>query len=539
MLTTLAVFIFYGFQGTAFSQDESCKGIPTTKGPINGVFLEDSKVCAFLGVPYAAPPLGKLRFALPAEHEPWAGPLEANKVSFQCPQTPSPMTDTNIPMNEDCLYLNVWQPVSGGGLKKPVMVFIHGGGFIVGSGGNEAYNGATLSGMGDVVVVTLNYRLGVLGFLAHQAFADKNGGTGNWGLYDQLAALRWVKENISNFGGDPDNVTLFGHSAGGMSVGLLLASPLSTGLFSKAILHSGPPILLNIPLEKAKADALVIARKLGCGDPAAAADCLRSLDSGKILKEVPLGIFVMDTAEAGKKFFVVPVIDGEIIPDSPYKIFREGKFNTSVTVMLGTTKDEAAYFTTKKKLKQEKDFKENFDLDISNVKETLGVGLAGKPGELEGMYPVSNYPSVEKAYQDFICDVGFTCPTELLGEMIARYQPNVYRFYHTKDPVRIFNWGAFHGSELPYVFGNFVMMGQKFRNKDNLKLSKTMISLWSAFARTGSPQAEGVPPWPKYDVENRSFMELGDKITVGNNLKRGKCEVMERVFREIQNSTAE
>lgn len=527
-----ALAVLCGFSRAAFAQSQPCRGVSTDKGVVNGVLLDGPDVCAFLGVPYAAPPLGELRFALPAEHTPWTEPRDAGKISAQCPQTPSPMTDTDIPMDEDCLYLNIWQPAGADAKNLPVMVYIHGGGFIVGSGGNAAYNGATLSGMGGVVVVTMNYRLGALGFLAHPAFAGANGRTGNWGLYDQLAALKWVKANIANFGGDPGNVTLFGQSAGGMSVGLQLASPLAAGLFQKVILHSGPPILINTSLAKGRADAQTVAAKLGCGEPATAAQCLRAVDAKTILEKVPLGIFIMDDGVTEEKYFLVPVVDGAIIPDSPYRIFRDGKFLTDVTVMLGTTSDEAAYFTMKKTLREEKDFERNLGLDIGGAAATLGVNLGGAPGTLEALYPISNYASVEKAYQGLICDVGFTCPTELLAGMIAKYQPKVYRFYHTKDPVKIFNWGAFHGAELPYVFGNFTMMGRTFKSKDNLKLAKIVIALWSSFARTGVPAAEGVPEWPLYDDAARSYMTLGDKIEIGANLRTEKCGVMMKLFDE-------
>ncbi len=526
-----AIILSCFISNQTLSQEPPCKGIATSKGLVNGVYLKESNICAFLGIPYAAPPLGELRFALPTEHEPWNAPLETVKIASQCPQTPSPMTDTSIPMNEDCLYLNIWAPVSIGSEKKPVMVFIHGGGFIVGSGGNSSYNGTNLSSMGDVIVVTVNYRLGVLGFLAHPAFADATGRTGNWGLYDQLAALRWVNQNIPNFGGDPGNVTLFGQSAGGMSVGLHLASPLSAGLFSKVAIHSGPPILLNISLDKGVATALDIASKLGCSEASSAASCLRSASIENILAKIPLGIFVMDTLEAQNKSFVVPIIDGAFIPEAPYSIFNNGGFNKDVIVMLGTTKDEASYFTMKKTLKTEKDFNDNLKMDIDNVAEALGVGLSGKPGDLEALFPVAHYPTVEKAYQDFICDAGFTCPTELLAEMILAHQPEVYRFYHTKDPVKMLNLGAFHGSELPYVFGNFGFMGQQFRSKDNLKLAKTAISLWSSFARTGAPSADSVPNWPKYDLTDRSYMILGDKIEIGASLKKEKCEPLSGFFK--------
>lgn len=529
-MAALQTLLFAGVLMTfALPARAACDNIQTDKGPVNGVLLDDG-ACAFLGVPFAAPPVGELRFKRPVDHAPWTTPLAADKVGFQCPQVSSPMSDTSIPMNEDCLYLNVWRPEPASA-PKPVMVFIHGGGFLVGSGGNATYNGATLAQRGDVVVVTINYRLGVLGFLAHPAFTGENGRTGNWGMYDQLAALKWVQKNIANFGGDPNNVTLFGHSAGSMSVGLHLASPLDAGLFKNAILHSGPPIVVNVGMDKASADGVEIARTLGCTDPATAKECLRSVSVDKILADVPLGIFVMDDGQ-GQKFFMSPVIDGEFIPDSPYKLFRDGKFNKDVTVFLGTTKDEAAYFTMSKTLKENSDFHKSLLIDINAVRDALGLDFAPDADMYEKMYPIDKYPSVAKAYQDFICDLGFTCPTEILGHLILKYNPNVYRFYHTKDPIKIFNWGAFHGADLPYVFGNFSMMGQNFKSKDNLKLAKIAIGYWSAIAWTGAPKVDGQPEWPRYDAEHGYYLEIGDNVGVGTNLKKDKCEPMENVFKK-------
>jgi len=517
-------------EGMAAAALEDCSGIDTNKGPVDGVKDEKSGVCSFLGVPYAAPPVGELRFELPAPHEPWAKPLAADTVGSQCPQEAGPMTDPDIPMDEDCLYLNVWSPEGSGGEKKPVMVFIHGGGFIVGSGGNAGYNGEVLAHRGDVVVVTMNYRLGVLGFMAHPAFSNEDGPIVNRGMYDQLAALEWVRDNISGFGGDPDNVTLFGQSAGGMSVGYHLVSPLSAGLFRNAAIHSGPPVLLNVTTEWAVEEGLKIAEKVGCGDPDTAAECLRAIAPEKFIESVPAGVFIMDDVSPDRKYFFQPVIDGKFLPDAPYKLLRDGKFNTDVHLMLGTTKDEASYFTLNKTLDTPEDFTKNYEADTAGVEYIFGLDLDDKAVDLRKFYPVSDYPGVSKAYQDFLCDVGFTCPIEVVAMLVSKYQPEVYRFYHRKAPFKIVSWGAFHGAELPYVFNYFTFMNQNFRSGDNMALSKKAIALWSAFAHTGSPQVKGLPEWPKYDAEKRQYLVLDDEIEVGEGLKKEKCDAVGEVL---------
>ncbi|HOO57262.1 MAG TPA: carboxylesterase family protein [bacterium] len=514
------------------AQAGPCDNISTASGPVSGTLLEKAGVCAYLGVPYAAPPVGDLRFRMPVEHDPWTEPLAADSISPQCPQVLTPMSDSEIPMDEDCLYMNIWQPVSEGG-PKPVMVFVHGGGFIIGTGGSSMYEGSTLARYGDVVVVNFNYRLGVFGFLAHPSLRTPDGISGNWGMYDQVAALEWVKKNISSFGGDPDNVTLFGQSAGGMSVGLHLSSPLSAGLFKNVMILSGPVLLINSGMEKAEKSGLKLAGYLGCDDPDTAAECLRNVDVDKIMNDLKLGIFVLDNAEADNMFFLAPVIDGKFMPDAPYKIFRDGKFNTDVNVVLGTTRDEAAYFTMNKTLREDADFLLNYEADMVSMETSFSIDLRVDPEKVNEMYPLSEYPSVEKAYQDLICDAGFTCATELLGELIVKYQPNVYRFYHTKDPIKIMNWGAYHGSELPYIFGNFKMMGRDFKSKTNMKLTQKVITLWSAYAKTGTMKADGLTDWPLYDLKNRSYMILGNDLEVGTNLKREKCAVMESEIKEF------
>jgi len=508
-----------------------CDGLPTAQGPVSGVLDDKSGVCSFLGIPYAAAPVGELRFKKPLEHAPWTEPLATVKVGNQCPQQAGPMTDADIPMSEDCLYLNVWQPAAARAGKKPVMVFIHGGGFVVGSGGNAAYNGATLAKFGDVLVVTLNYRLSVPGFMAHPALVEAGLDAFNRGLFDQLAALKWVKSNIAGFGGDPENITLFGQSAGGMSVGFHLVSPLDAGLFKNVGIHSAPAILLNVGKDWALAQGLEIAKRVGCADPATALTCLVNTPAEKFLEAAPPGIFIMDDASLGDKFFYQPVIDGEFIPDAPYRLLKEGRFNSDARVLILSTKDESSYFGLNKDLKTPEGFAATYSSDVKSIGRIFNLDFDIEPGKLAEVFSPSKFDSPKAAYDAFITDTGFTCTAEIMAELISARRPEVYRLFHAKSPFKIVaNWGAFHGSELPFLFSNFSFMKQNFRSKDNLALSKKTIELWSSFAHTGVPRAEGAPELPKYDASTRAYLTLDDELTLGSALKADECKVVAEVF---------
>src|SRR4051812_20433483 len=284
--------------------------VETTAGRVAGT-IEDS-LAVFKGIPYAAPPVGPLRFRPPQPIEPWTPEQGATEYGPWAPQEPSALTALfgtgTVTQSEDCLTLNVWTPAVDDA-RRPVMVWIHGGAFVTGAGSFALYEGHRLAARGDVVVVTVNYRLGVLGFAAHPALRDdESGAAGNWGLLDQIAALRWVQENIANFGGDPANVTIFGESAGSMSVSTLLGTPMAAGLFRRAITQSGGAV--GAPMEAAVLTTEMVTQELG-------------LDSVAVLRAAPVDRILAAQAAVAKSVAIangppfVPAIDGAVLPEPP------------------------------------------------------------------------------------------------------------------------------------------------------------------------------------------------------------------------------
>lgn len=509
-----------------------CTNVGTDKGDVSGVLKGNKDVCAYKGIPYAAAPVGDLRFKAPREHAAWTTTLKAEKYSSVCLQFPIGLAPSNRPMgSEDCLYLNVWHPVTAAKEKKPVMVFVHGGGFVTGSGSEEWYEGTHLASKGDVVVVTFNYRLGPFGFLTHPALKDAQGHEGNYGFLDQIAALNWVKKNIGAFGGDANNVTIFGESAGGMSVGLLMLSPLTEGLFGKAIVESGPAVMINIPAKDDEAKGLKAAEMLGCGKAEEAAACMRAVDAKQLILKVRPVISLLSDAELTKGFPFHPVIDGWAIPDNPMKMYVNGEFHKNVKVMLGTNKDEASYFTIQEKLNTADDVEKAFRKDAKMAKAAFGMDVFSD--ELLNMYPVSSYPSPRKCFNEIVKDVAFTCPTRTLAGIIAASQPDtyVYIFDRAFSNTGIGKeWGAFHGVELGFIFENFNFMGMSGRTPENEGISHNVMSLWTSFARTGTPTAEGVPEWPKFEPKTAPFMRIDLKIGPDHNFKDGPCGIIEKLL---------
>ena len=450
--------------------------VKVTGGVVEGVVKDG--IASFKGVPFAAPPVGELRWKSPQPVVPWQGVRKADDFG------PGPMQDTAFgamlggpqKISEDCLYLNVWTGAKKTGEKRPVMVWIYGGGFGIGMTSTPAYDGTNLATKG-VVLVSVTYRVGPMGFLAHPELSKESGnGSGAYGIQDMIAGLRWVKENIKQFGGDPGNVTIFGESAGGMAVGMLTTSPMAKGLFQRAISESGGAMTtLRMSLKAAEELGKAYLSKLGANDIKAA----RALSAETIQKDTKgMGIFR-------------PVADGATISDDQYALFEAGKFNDT-PILVGTNSNEGGLFVTQKTTS------EAFE---KMVRE--GRGAAAEA--ILKAYPHSNEAEATRSAKDIMRDSTFAWPTWAWAKMQSKHGRNkafVYYFDH-KTPTS--PDGANHAAEIPYVFGNLGAMGGSNGPEDKA-LCELISSYWVNFAKKGDPNGPGLPVWPAFDEKEQKTM---------------------------------
>jgi len=443
----------------------------------------------FLGLPYAAPPTGELRWRAPQPPARWEGVRDATQFGPSCPQPTSPDAPP-APFSEDCLYLNVYTPALRRHGDRPVLVWIHGGGFT--EDGARNYDGSKLAADGTVVV-TINYRLGALGFLAHPALASRPGGpAGNYGLMDQIAALRWVKRNIARFGGDPHNVTIAGQSAGGLSVLDLLVSHHSHGLFQRAIVQSGAFALTQRPLAEAEAAGESFASQAGCPDQSAR--CLRAL---------PVDALVNN--------FTAPVIpgylDGDILSESIGSALAAGRF-AHVPILNGISHIEELIFTAGLGVAVS-------DGTFVGVPVSRPVTAAGYPTDIAAVlhlsaaqtaavaaqYPLGSYPSPDAAFATLVSDANFACPALQVDRWTSERVPTfAYQFNDDNAPERFapVPLPATHSSELQYIFDqpNAPFPGTLTPNQEALAAS--MRAAWASFAANGNPSTPALA-WPSFN----------------------------------------
>jgi para-nitrobenzyl esterase len=448
--------------------------VHVAQGMLRGNVAIDHRL--FAGIPYAAPPVGGLRFASPAPAVDWAGVRDASQFGPRCIQDPAADPEQGRNTSEDCLSLNVWTPPVSGE-RRPVMVWIHGGAFVNGNSG--VYDARWLAARGGIVVVTINYRLGTLGFLAHPALGPA-GDVGNYGMADQQAALRWVRDNISAFGGDPGQVTIAGESAGGMSVCDHLVAPGSAGLFRAAILMSAP-CQAQADLATAQRRSLDYAAGAGCPDPATAAACLRALPLDRLRK--PVWYYNIGSDE-----LTGPITGTKVLPVAPLAAFASGQA-ARVPVMLGTTRDEFTLFVALRYLREGERF--TADEYPRLLAETFGADA----GKVAAQYPESRYGGVAQAYSTTVTDSDFAC----IADRMAGALPGPVYAYEFNDrdapapePLRTlpFPVGASHSLELRYLFD---IGGAPPLNPAQQTLSDAMIADWSRFVSSGSPG------WPAFD----------------------------------------
>ena len=460
----------------------------TANGAVRG--LANGAVDEFLGIPYAAPPVGALRWQPPQPAASWSGVRDATQFAPHCPQLASPFGLAST--SEDCLFLNVFTPShQRPGSGNPVMVWIHGGALVTGE--SNDYDPAGLVADG-VTVVTINYRLGALGFLAHPALADANGQSGDYGLMDQQAALRWVQRNIASFGGNPHNVTIFGESAGGLSTLSQVASPQAKGLFEKAIVESGSYNLTQASLASAESAGEAFATKAGCAIQTAA--CLRSL---------PVSTILADQDAAG----YTPNINTEVLPETLGTAFATGNFNR-VPIINGTNHDEWRLFVALSELEGAPVTAANYQSMISS---TLGVPAAAA-AVIAAKYPLTAFSSPSVALGAVGTDAIFACPALTIDQSVSRFVPTfAYEFNDENAPELFlppvsFPYGAAHASEIQYLLGLPTAAFPKALSAPQQQLAASMKGYWTNFAKRGFPSSFGTPFWPLFNTVTQKMQSL-------------------------------
>ncbi len=480
--------------------------------------------CTYLGIPFAAPPTGDLRWKPPQPAAAWTTPRPSAAAS-SCPQTSSQLGQAST--DEDCLYLDVWVPSAPAAAARPVMVFVHGGGFAIGAGTVPLYDGTKLANATGALVVTLNYRLGAFGFLSNAALRAEDPAhpsSGNYGIEDQIAAFQWVKDNAAAFGGDPSNVTIFGESAGGTSMLVHLASPKSAGLFARVIVESAwaEPGSISFTTEAADAAGDRLARALDCTGEASLLACLRGKPVADILRA---------TAESGSPFAGglawAPVADGFVLPDDPVKVFEHGAFN-EVPTLIGNNRNEGTLFF----------FMTGTGLDLTapvNAAsyEALEEGFSpGNGAAIVAEYPIASFGgSYAAAAAEAMGDAAFVCGARRVARALAAAGVPTFRydFTHVLD-IGIPELGAFHASELPFVFGNPLQPELALSAADQTVV-KQVMAYWGAMATHGDPSTAGQLAWPRYDVTNETQLALDVTASTESAFKKDKCAFWDSVRR--------
>lgn len=478
---------------------DSATTVEVESGLLAGYFNGDRSVRIYKGIPYALPPVGELRWKAPQPAAHWDGVFEATEFGCSAMQKsidpivgdlirkalklPEDTVSEKAPeCNEDCLYLNVWAPASGD--KHPVLVWIHGGSLTSGSGAERMYDGEAAAKAG-VVMVTFNYRLGVFGYLAHPQLSDETvyGGSGNYGLMDQLAAVKWVSRNIERFGGDPDNITIAGESAGSYSVSALCASPEASGLFDKAIAESGTLIVKDTPtgllsLAKAEERGKQFFERMKVNQ----IDDLRKLPADELNKA---------------DFEPQMTVDGYLLPDTAYNICRQGKQN-DVSLLIGYNSDEGKMFTG------------FMPMDLKKYKEALEGYGEEKAGKLWQLFPATTDEEAKQQFNRLFGGLVFGYPAYVWTKIQHQTcQSPVYQYYFSFGPEGDFC--GIHAAEISYAYNNPNSSFFQWTEKD-YEFSKKMFSYWMNFVKTGNPNGEGLPEWKPYNGADCQVLELGKEI---------------------------
>lgn len=510
--------------------------INVTGGLIRGL-VSDTKTNSlkqYHGIPFAAPPIEKLRWAPPAPVIPWQGTLDATKHGHYCMQPETTGIGIYIRHrsnpSEDCLTINVWTRADSVDERSPVMFWIHGGALQGGAGFERSGEALTKKG---VVLVTFNYRLGRLGFFSHPELSaeNANGVSGNQGFRDQIAALHWVQENITKFGGNPNNVTIFGESAGAYSVSALQASPLAKGLFHRAIGQSGgmfwPMSHRTIDKPYAPSDekiGLMLARAIVGETSNASLDVLRTIPAEQI-------IAAAESSPAFSTNEFIPTVDGEVLRDEVSRIFSSGE-QIDVPTMIGNNANEHAAVI---------DLFACINGDGIDGFNRYKTGLLGEVfDEIGSLYPSDSEQTIRQSWEEFSNDVNFTYPMRLWARAMSNVSSDVYLYwFNYYPPVLDRQYKAFHGGDLPYVFGQLDMFGGNPVGADFVD-ADTMMSIWTRFAASGNPNGKNIDGWEAFTPSNERYYILGPENTPAEKLRVERMKLIEKAWdiRRVQGTAS-
>lgn len=525
--------------------------VQTKSGMLHGLHKEAMGigVDVFLGVPFAKPPLADLRFRKPVKIDPWPGIFNAHHLPNSCQQEMSntfpgfrgeEMWNPNTNISEDCLYLNIWvpskfRPKEGNGGRgedagATVLIWIYGGGYMSGTSTLEVYDALTLAAYNDVIVASINYRLGAFGFL----YMDTEEAPGNQGLFDQALAIEWIKDNIAAFGGDPNSLTLFGESAGAGAVSIHLLSPVTRPLTQRAILESGT---VNTPwgfmtTETSKGVARTLAANVGCGSGTPSdnipqvMECLRRVDAANISTEQwksYSGILGFPSA---------PTIDGVFLPKHPDDLLKEGDFRNT-TVLIGTNQDEGTYFILYDFIEYFKRDDTGSSLERDKFIEIINT-IFKSWTDLERqaiIFQYTDWNNIENSFNnqkmigDVVGDYYFTCPTNSFAQKCAEHQMTVF-YYHFTQRSSMSPWGQWmgvvHADELDYVFGHALNVSRQYTESER-ELSRRMMNHFVTFAKTGKPTSDDTY-WPVYSRRDPDYFILNaEKRGIGRGPRATAC----------------
>lgn len=514
LLMFLSTLVAISVSGQAIAPNGAVK---IDSGLLSGTNADG--VRSFKGIPYAASTAGENRWKPPQPVKAWQGVRDASAFGNDCPQAPYPQGSLYYskprPQSEDCLCLNVWTAAKAGD-KRPVMVWIHGGALTRGSGATPTYDGTNFAKKG-VVLVTINYRLGPLGYLAHPELTAESAqrSSGNYGVLDQIAALKWVQKNITAFGGDAKRVTIFGESAGSWSVNALVASPLAKGLFQRAIGESGGSFGPMMALREDKKN-LPAAEKVGAAfGKAAGADSLKTLRA--LSAEKIIAVFNSDAE--GRKFRSAANVDGWVFPDEIRGIFAKGKQN-DVPVIVGSNANEMTTLTVPATIPK----------TMADYRNRMTPQYGEALREFDALYPAQSDADVPTAYLSSLRDVSFTLPMRTWARMTAtgKAKAYLYWFSHVPPNPQSKYLGAYHAGEIAYVFHNLNPQNTLLQDADH-KLAETMMNYWINFATTGNPNGKGLPEWKAYEPKSEPYLDFGTPVQLRHHLLKEQLDFLEQL----------